>query len=99
MKMGFAKVTDQEMHVKRKARPLRLRPACGTGCSFGIHVAVDQVLWYICGACHRFMLYGLLCEGKKKNLRKAIDVDYNFNAPQISFVYFIMLMNIITRDF
>lgn len=44
------------------------------------------------------MLYGLLCEGKKI-LGKAIDVDYNFNAPQISFVYFIMLMNIITRDF
>lgn len=63
--MGFAKVTDQEMHVKLKARPLRLHPACGTGCSFGIHLAVDQVLWYICGACHRFMLYGLFCEGKK----------------------------------
>lgn len=71
---------------------------CGTGCSFGIDVAVFQVLWYICCACHHFMLRGLLCKGEKM-LRKAIDVNYNFNAPQISFVYFIMLMNIITRDF
>lgn len=63
--MGFAKVTDQEMDVKRKARPLRLHPTRGTDCSFGIHMAVDQVLWYICGTCHRFMLYGLLCEGEK----------------------------------
>ncbi len=37
---------------------------CGAGCSFGIDVAVFQVLWYICCACHHFMLPGLLCEGE-----------------------------------
>lgn len=41
----------------------------------------------------------LVFSARGKMLRKAIDVDYNFTAPEISFVYFIMLMNIITRDF
>ncbi len=76
---------SQRWPIKRcNARTL----GCGAGCSFGIDVAVFQVLWCICCACHHFMLPGLLCEGGEM-LRKAIDVDYNFNAPLICLFYYV----------
>lgn len=65
-------------------------------------------LWHRRGCISGFMVYLLRLSSfyaawsslrRGKMLRKAIDVDYNLNAPQILFVYFIMLMNIITGDF
>lgn len=90
MKMGFAKVTDQE-NAKLDL-------------SIYIHLVVQAVLLASTWLYIRFygifvalviVLHSMVFSVRGKMLRKAIDVDYNFNAPQISFVYFIMLMNII----
>lgn len=91
MKMGFAKVTDQEnakldlsVYIQLVVQSVLLASTWLYIRFYGIFVVLVIVLHSMV-----FSLWGEKCS------EKATDVDYNCNAPQISFVYFIMLMNII----